>query len=202
MIGLTPIAQQMQYRYDKYHLVPFGEFIPKGFSWFYYYMDIPMGNLQRGTFFAAPFAVKGQYILPNICYEDVFGEEIAAKIAHAYFSQQAMPTILLNMTNLSWFGNTWAMPQHVQITQMRTLETGRPMLRSTNTGVTTLVDAQGKVIKQLMPFTRGELEVSVQGYQGVTPYIISGNYLWLALMGLVMFLGSWNYVARIYTKKK
>jgi apolipoprotein N-acyltransferase len=186
MLGITPHNQA--YRYDKYHLVPFGEFIPKGFDWFYHYMKIPMGDLQRGIFFAAPFAVKGQYILPNICYEDVFGEEIAAKIAHAYFTNSVVPTILLNVTNLSWFGDTWAMPQHVQITQMRTLETGRPMLRSTNTGVTTLVNAQGKVVQQLPPFVRGELAVSVQGYQGLTPYIVGGNYLWLGLMSFIALI--------------
>ena len=92
------------------------------------------------------------------------------------------------MTNLSWFGDTWAMPQHVQITQMRTLETGRPMLRSTNTGITTLVDAHGIVVKQLTPFVRGELDVRVQGYQGLTPYIVCGNYLWLVLMSLLALM--------------
>ena len=198
MMGISPHdasnSSSANYRYDKHHLVPFGEFIPPGFGWFYHYMHIPMGDLQRGVLLAAPFAVKDQQILPNICYEDVFGEEIAAKIAHAYFDKKAVPTILLNMTNLAWFGDTWAMPQHVQITQMRTLETGRPMLRSTNTGVTTLVNAQGQVVRQLPPFTRGELEVTVQGYQGITPYIVCGNYLWLGLMGLIAVIcGAWAY---------
>lgn len=190
MISITPVQQAQGYRYDKHHLVPFGEFIPKGFAWFYHYMRIPMGDLQRGPLLAPPFPVKDQQILPNICYEDVFGEEIAVRISYAYFARKAVPTILLNMTNLSWFGNTWAMPQHVQITQMRTLETGRPMLRSTNTGVTTLVNAQGQVVSQLAPFVRGELDVSVQGYQGITPYIVWGNYLWLGLMGLVALVAA------------
>ncbi|PRC93748.1 apolipoprotein N-acyltransferase [Solimicrobium silvestre] len=193
MIGITPTPQKTTYRYDKHHLVPFGEFIPWGFGWFYHFMNIPMGDQQRGALLAAPFAVKDQQILPNICYEDVFGEEIAAKIAHAYFTQQAMPTILLNMTNLAWFGDSWAMPQHVQITQMRTLEMGRPMLRSTNTGVTTLVNAQGQIVKQLAPFVRGELDVSVQGYQGLTPYIVCGNYLWLGLMSLLALVTACSY---------
>jgi len=108
-----------------------------------------------------------------------------------------VPTILLNMTNIAWFGDSWAMPQHLQITQMRTLETGRPMLRSTNTGVTALVDAQGHVVSQLAPFVRGELEVSVQGYQGLTPYIVCGNYLWLGLMGFIALL-----VAAMVTSRK
>ncbi len=181
----SPVTPNPMYRYDKHHLVPFGEFIPKGFGWFYHYMNIPMGDLQRGPLLAAPFPVRDQQILPNICYEDVFGEEIAARIAHAHFAGTPEPTILLNMTNLSWFGDTWAMPQHVQITQMRTLETGRPMLRSTNTGVTTLVDADGHVVSQLPGFVRGELDVTVQGYNGITPYIVCGNYLWLGLMAML-----------------
>jgi len=188
MISITPVITPQNYRYDKHHLVPFGEFIPKGFAWFYHYMNIPMGDLQRGPLLALSFSVKDQQILPNICYEDVFGEEIAARISYAYFTHKAVPTILLNMTNLSWFGDTWAMPQHVQITQMRTLETGRPMLRSTNSGVTTLVSAQGRVVQQMAPFTQGELDVSVQGYQGITPYIVCGNYLWLGLMSLLALL--------------
>jgi len=185
MISITPTVQTQPYRYDKHHLVPFGEFIPKGFAWFYHYMHIPMGDLQRGPLLVSAFPVKDQFVLPNICYEDVFGEEIAARISYAYFANKAVPTILLNMTNIAWFGDSWVMPQHVQITQMRTLETGRPMLRSTNTGVTTLVNAQGQVVSQLPGFVRGELDVSVQGYQGITPYIVCGNYLWLGLMTLL-----------------
>jgi len=190
MISITPDAlqagpQMQPYRYDKHHLVPFGEFIPSGFAWFYHYMHIPMGDLQRGPLLASAFPVKDQFILPNICYEDVFGEEIAARIARAYFAHKDVPTILLNMTNIAWFGDSWVMPQHVQITQMRTLETGRPMLRSTNTGVTALVNAQGEIVSQLPGFVRGELDVTVQGYQGVTPYIVCGNYLWLGLMTLL-----------------
>ncbi|MET3109037.1 apolipoprotein N-acyltransferase [Oxalobacteraceae bacterium GrIS 2.11] len=184
VISINPVPQKLEYRYDKHHLVPFGEFIPKGFAWFYAYMHIPMGDQQRGPLLASPFPVKDQQVLPNICYEDVFGEEIASRISYAYFAHKAVPTILLNMTNIAWFGDTWVMPQHVQITQMRTLETGRPMLRATNTGVTTLVDAQGRVVKQLASYVRGKLEVTVQGYQGLTPYIVCGNYLWLGLMSL------------------
>ena len=190
MISIAPTPSAQSYRYDKHHLVPFGEFIPRGFAWFYHYMNIPMGDLQRGPLLALPFPVKDQQVLPNICYEDVFGEEIAARISYAYFANKPVPSILLNMTNLSWFGDSWAMPQHVQITQMRTLETGRPMLRSTNTGVTTLVNAQGQVVTRLAAFERGELDVSVQGYQGLTPYIVCGNYLWLGLMGVLALLAA------------
>ncbi len=190
VMGITPAPQKINYRYDKYHLVPFGEFIPQGFAWFYSYMHIPMGDLQRGALLAVPFGVKDQFILPTICYEDVFGEEIAARISSAWFAKKNVPSILLNMTNLSWFGDSWALPQHLQITQMRTLETGRPMLRSTNTGVTALVNAQGQVVRQLASHVQGELDVSVQGYHGLTPYIVCGNYLWLCLMALIAAVGT------------
>jgi len=184
VFGIAPTLAL--YRYNKHHLVPFGEFKPWGFAWFYQFMRIPMGDLERGALLSAPFAVKDQQILPTICYEDVFGEEIAARIADRATNKLSLPSIMLNMTNLAWFGDSWALPQHLQIAQMRTLEMGRPMLRSTNTGATALINAQGKVEQQLTPFTRGELDVTVQGYQGLTPYILYGNRLWLGCMLLAL----------------
>ena len=192
LFGISPATtiattqSRSMYRYDKHHLVPFGEFKPWGFAWFYQFMHIPMGDLERGTLLAAPFAVKDQQILPNICYEDVFGEEIAAKMADRATKHLSLPSIMLNVTNLAWFGDTWALPQHLQIARMRTLEMGRPMLRSTNTGTTAVINAQGQVEHQLPPFTRGELDVTVQGYQGLTPYILFGNTLWAGVMFILI----------------
>lgn len=175
-----------KYRYDKHHLVPFGEFIPTGFRWFVNMMRIPLGDFTRGDELQAPFAVKDQFILPDICYEDIFGEEIAAQIRNEHLSGQPVPTILLNISNIAWFGDTIALPQHLQISQMRALETGRPMLRATNTGATVAIDSKGHVIKQLEPYTQGELAVTVQGTQGLTPYIRLGNLL--ALVALFLSL--------------
>jgi len=165
------------YRYDKHHLVPFGEFIPAGARWFVDMMRIPLGDFTRGAVLQAPFAVKDQQVLPNICYEDLFGEEIADQLAAGYFSGGPQATILLNASNIAWFGDTIALPQHLQISQMRALETGRPMLRSTNTGVTAYIEPNGTVAAQLRPFTRGVLTATVQGYSGWTPYILFGNAL-------------------------
>ena len=89
----------------------------------------------------APFAVKDQLVLPNICYEDVFGEEIAHQLRDA----AAAGDVLLNVSNLAWYGESVAIPQHLQISRMRTLETGRPMLRATNNGATAVIDGRGKV---------------------------------------------------------
>ncbi|MFC5472620.1 apolipoprotein N-acyltransferase [Paraherbaspirillum soli] len=194
MIGLAPHAAndspQPPYRYDKQHLLPFGEFIPFGFRWFVDLMNIPLGDFNRGPKLQSPFAVKDQWVLPNICYEDLFGEEIAAQLAAAQATGKPVPTLLLNMSNLGWFGNTIALPQHLQVSQMRALETGRPMLRATNTGATAVIDPHGRVLEQLPPLTQATLAISVQGYSGTTPYIVLGNRLTLGL-ALLMLAGAW-----------
>lgn len=191
-IGIAPdtATGQPQYRYDKHHLVPFGEFIPFGFRWFVDMMHIPLGDFTRGAVLQAPFVVKDQAILPNICYEDLFGEEIAAQLAAADEVNTPRATMLLNMSNIAWFGDTIALPQHLQISQMRALETGRPMLRATNTGATVVIDPKGRVRAALPPFTRGTLATTVQGYSGWTPYILFGNKLVLGL-SLLMLGGAW-----------
>ncbi|MCC2956664.1 apolipoprotein N-acyltransferase [Massilia sp. IC2-477] len=170
------------YRYDKHHLVPFGEFIPPGFRWFTDLMHIPLGDQTRGEALQAPFPIKDQLVLPNICYEDAFGEEIAAQLRNA----PKPATLLLNVSNLAWYGESVAIPQHLQISQMRAIETGRPMLRSTNNGATAVIDGRGKVL-QLLPFyERGVLAATVRGTEGLTPYVRAGNLAFLALSALML----------------
>lgn len=190
VIGISPQAKDPAFRYDKQHLVPFGEFVPLGFRWFVDMMNIPLGDFTRGAEVQAPFAVKDQWVLPNICYEDLFGEEIAGQLAATRAAGKPTATLLLNMSNIAWFGNTIALPQHLQISQMRSLETGRPMLRATNTGATALIDPHGVVSVQLAPYDRATLAVSVQGYSGATPYILLGNRL-LLILALLMLAASW-----------
>jgi apolipoprotein N-acyltransferase len=178
--GIGPSGQA--YRFDKQHLVPFGEFVPAGFRWFVDMMQIPLGDFNRGPRIQPAFAVKDQRVLPNVCYEDAFGEEIADQIR----SSPAPATVLLNVSNLAWYGESVAIPQHLQISRMRSLETGRPMLRSTNSGATAVIDAKGKVEGVLAPYTRGVLAAKVQGMEGMTPYIRFGNLLFLALGALAL----------------
>ena len=191
LLGLGASARPQSYRYDKHHLVPFGEFIPPGFRWFVDMMHIPLGDFTRGAVLQAPFEAAGQWVLPNICYEDLFGEEIADQIAASYFSGRPQPTMMLNVSNIAWFGDSIALPQHLQISQMRSLETRRPMLRATNTGATAVVVARGHVLAQLKPYTRGVLSAQVQGMTGYTPYILFGNTLVLTaallLLGVIWF---------------
>ncbi len=168
------------YRYDKHHLVPFGELIPWGFRWFVAMMDIPLGDFNRGPLAAPSFETQGQRIGPNICYEDLFGEELAAR----FTDPARAPTILANLSNIAWFGESVAIEQHLQISRMRSLELQRPMIRATNTGATALIDHHGRVVRALAPHTRGVLEGEVEGRQGNTPYAD-----WAARLGLWPAIG-------------
>ncbi len=172
VVGLSAGAP---YRYDKSHLVPFGEFIPTGFRWFTALMNIPLGDFNRGPLNAPSFAARAERVAPNICYEDLFGEELALRFADA----TRAPTILANVSNIGWFGDTIAVPQHLQISRFRTLELQRPMLRATNTGATAVIDHRGVVTAALPPFTRGVLLATVQGRTGLTPFA-----RWSAAAGL------------------
>jgi apolipoprotein N-acyltransferase len=154
------------YRYDKQHLVPFGEFIPTGFRWFTDILQIPLGDFTRGPLDAPSFTVGAQRVAPNICYEDLYGEELAVRFVDA----AAAPTMMANLSNIGWFGDTVALPQHLHISRMRALELQRPMLRATNTGVTAFIDHRAKVLKQLPVFTRGTLDGEIEGRSGNTFY--------------------------------
>jgi apolipoprotein N-acyltransferase len=161
-------------RYDKRHLVPFGEFIPRGFGWFVAMMQIPLGEFGRGAREQPSLVIDGQRVAFNICYEDLFGEELAVQV-------RGGATILVNLSNIAWFGASHALPQHLQIARMRARELARPMLRSTNTGVTAAIDARGRVIDALPTQASGVLAVSLRGSEGLTPYARHGNALPLAL---------------------
>lgn len=178
------------YRYDKHHLVPFGEFIPTGFRWFTERMRIPLGDFTRGPLRAPSFEALGQRFGPNVCYEDLFGEELAARFA----DPAQAPTVLVNLSNIAWFGDTVALPQHLNITRMRTLELERPMLRSTNTGVTAIVDHRARVVARLEPFRAGVLEGEVEGRQGLTPYA-----RWAGAYGLWPLAGvAWAVIVLVW----
>ncbi len=164
--GLSKHSPQPFFRYDKQHLVPFGEFIPDGFRWFTDMMNIPLGNFARGPRVPPSFAFAGQRIGPNICYEDLFGEELARRFGDA----GSAPTILANVSNMGWFGDTIALTQHLNISRMRSLELQRPMIRATNTGATAAIDHRGVVIAQMKWSERGMLQAEVEGRNGVTPF--------------------------------
>jgi apolipoprotein N-acyltransferase len=167
--------------YNKSHLVPFGEFNPEGFHWLLAILHIPLGDFARGTTEPQPLAVADQQVAVDICYEDAFGEEIIRQLPRA--------TLLVNVSNVAWFGHSIAPAQHLQISQMRALETGRPMLRATNTGMTAAIDAHGVVLQQLPQYTEGTLITVVQPQTGITPFVRWGNGAALLIAGILLGAG-------------
>jgi apolipoprotein N-acyltransferase len=171
--------------YHKYHLVPFGEYIPlRPLLKFVYenWLQIPFNDLSRGTKKQALFKFNNNQIAANICYEDVFGNEIIRPFPNA--------TMLVNLSNDAWYGQSNAAFQHLQISQARAIETGRMMLRATNTGATAIINEKGEIISHLPHFDVGILEGYAQGYEGETPYSKYGNYLivLLSIMGVILSL--------------
>jgi apolipoprotein N-acyltransferase len=164
--------------YRKRHLVPFGEFIPPGFSWALRILHIPMSDFSRGAADQPPIDAGDVPFGVAICYEDMFGEQVIDQLPAA----QA----LVNVSNDAWFGRSLAQEQHLQGSQARALETGRWMVRATNTGVTAAIDERGRVVDRLPIFTRGTLYADVVPRTGATPYVRMGNLAALALVTLLL----------------
>jgi len=166
--------------YRKNHLVPFGEFIPLRplLGTLVSKLAIPLQDFARGAPDQQPLTVAGEQVAVNICYEDAFGEEILRQLPQA--------SLLVNVSNVAWFGRSIAPRQHLQIAQMRALETGRYMLRATNTGMTAVINPQGAVEAVAPEFTPAVLTRSVPGMRGATPYVRWGNSVALALCLIAM----------------
>ncbi|WP_296670285.1 apolipoprotein N-acyltransferase [Rhodoferax sp.] len=177
-------GQSEPWRYDKHHLVPFGEFIPPFFRWFTNLMNIPLGDFNRGALPQPTLDWHAQRLAVSICFENLFGEELAKQ----FIDPDQSPTLLVNVSNLGWFGNNLAMDQHLHIARARSLEFGRAFLLATNTGRTAVVNSAGQITHALPPHTQAVLTAQVQGHIGNTVYAnwVSRWGLWplwlLALM--------------------
>jgi apolipoprotein N-acyltransferase len=197
VVGFKPTSSALSapYKYNKDHLVPFGEFIPPFAQWFIDMMKIPLGVFVRGGAQQPPFYWQGQRLGLNICYEDLFGEELAGR----YVNPAIAPTILVNLTNIAWFGNTVAIDQHLNIARLRSMELAKPSIRATNTGATVIIDALGKVTHSLERHTRGALVGQVWGNTVVTPYAawVSRFWLWpLWIFGILTLFGGLGWARR------
>lgn len=167
--------------YRKRHLVPFGEYFPvPGFvrHWMRL-MSLPYSDISAGAGDQTPLPVAGEYAAPSICYEDAFGAE----------QRQFLPTagLLINVSNDAWFGDSIAPHQHLQIARMRALETGRYMLRATNTGISAVIDPDGRVVARSPQFQPDVLRATVIPQRGATPYVSIGNR-WLAALAVLAVL--------------
>ncbi len=158
-------------RYYKHHLLPIGEFVPFQ-SWLRPlapFFNLPMSSFSRGDYVQTNLSAQGLNILPLICFEVVFAEQLSANF-------HDNTNLMLTVSNDAWFGDSYEPHQHLEISRMRALEFGRPMLRSTNNGVSAVIDHQGKVIKQIAQFKEGVLKTNVNLVTGRTPYSQWGKW--------------------------
>ena len=166
--------------YHKDHLVPFTEYLP--FSSLLRavvdFMDVPMSDFSKGGHDQPPLRVAGQKVGVSICYEDAFGEEVIRALPEA--------TLLVNVSNDAWFGGSIAPPQHLQIARMRALETGRYLLRATNTGITAIIDPRGKLAAVAPQFKETVLSATVEPMEGATPYVRLGNIPIVLLSAMIL----------------
>lgn len=188
--GVVTIGKNIDFYY-KYHLVPFGEYIPfqRLFGKIFELIDVPMSEFSWGEFKQPNLHAAGQEIGMSICFEDAFPEQI----------RNAMPnaTILANVSNDSWFANSLAPHQHLEIARMRALELGRYLLRATNTGISAVIDTHGNIIDKTQQFKIQVLRATAQPHQGVTPFGQWGNSIILAIVACCMLLGILiKYVSR------
>ena len=170
--------------YHKRHLVPFGEFFPvPSFvrSWMRM-ANLPFDDLEAGGRQQRPLLAAGVPLAPTICYEDAYGAEQLDFLPEA--------RLLVSVSNDAWFGDTIAPHQHLQIARMRALETGRYLVRSTNTGITAIIDQRGRLRAVAPQFEPAVLDGEAQPYEGATPYVRTGNYpvILLALAGIAAAL--------------
>jgi apolipoprotein N-acyltransferase len=152
-------------RYAKHHLLPIGEFVPFA-DWLRPlapFFNLPMSSFSRGDYVQPNLIANGYHLLPLICFEVAFAEQLSAN-----FSDQT--DLLLTVSNDAWFGDSHGPHQHLEIVRMRALEFGRPFLRATNNGITAVVDHQGNILKQIPQFEQAVLATQVPLVKGITPY--------------------------------
>jgi apolipoprotein N-acyltransferase len=176
--------------YVKRHLVPFGEYFPVPpfiRSWMRL-MNLPYTDIMPGAANQPLLDAVGQRIAVTICYEDVFGAEQLRYLPDA--------TLLVDVSNDAWFGDSIAPHQHLQIAQVRAAEAGRYLLRATNTGMTAVIDDGGRVEQTLPQFKPAVLKATVRGFDGATPYARVGNWL-VVLLALGAVLACWPPLAAL-----
>lgn len=163
--------------YHKRHLVPFGEYLPldallRGLINFF---SLPMSDFSAGAQHQPLLRVKGIPVAPSICYEVAYPEEVRDWLPEAQ--------LLVSVSNDAWFGRSIGPFQHLQIAQMRALETGRYLLRATNTGLTAIIDEHGALRAEAPQFEVAALTGEAQPRTGATPYVRWGGApVWLGAL--------------------
>jgi len=188
--------------YHKQVLVPFGEYVPLGkyLRGVIEFLNLPMSSFSPATAEQAVMDFKDYQVIPAICYEITY-PDIVYQLATNADEFSGKPKLLVTVSNDAWFGDSLGPYQHMQMARMRALELGIPLVRSTNDGITGVVDAKGNVIQKINRYQQKTLqyEVSLDGYK--TPYRsfgLNGIYLVLLLNGL--FLAFYFFINEINRK--
>ncbi len=160
-----------QHRYHKYNLLPFGEFVPFGdlLRPIAPFFNLPMSSFQRGDYVQPNVVANNRHFVPALCYEIIFGERLRR-------NSTKDTDFILTISNDTWFGESHGPFQHMEIARMRALELGKPLIRSTNDGITAITDYRGKIIDQIPQFQDGVLNAEVTSTKGNTPYHIMGRW--------------------------
>jgi apolipoprotein N-acyltransferase len=172
--------------YYKRHLVPFGEYLPleRWLRPILDFIEIPMSNFARGDGSKPLVTLAGQPVGIDICYEDAYAEEIIRALPEA--------TLLINASNDAWFGDSLAPHQHLEIARMRAVETGRYLLRATNTGISAIIAPDGQLLGVTPQFEPSVLTDEVTPRQGMTPFARWGHGGAVVLSLLLLSLGLWR----------
>ena len=162
------ISDQIQV-YRKQHLVPFGEYTPfrPALRFLSNFVDIPMSDMKPYLQRQAPMQLAGQRVGLSICYEDAFSGVVRTMLPDA--------TLLVNVSEDAWFGTGIAPGQRIQMSRMRAMEAGRPVLRVANQGISAAIDHNGNVIELLRQSDGNVLNVAIQPMSGTTPYVFWGD---------------------------
>lgn len=186
--GRDEYRYDLSERYHKHHLLPFGEFVPfeellRPLAPFF---NLPMSSFSSGAFIQPNVYANGRHFAPALCYEIIFNDQVRQNVNDE-------TDFILTLSNDAWFGHSIGPLQHMEIARMRALELGKPVIRSTNNGVTAVTDYQGKITAQIPQFETAVLTAQVVSTTGQTPYHQWGTwplYCWAALSLLGAFLSS------------
>lgn len=172
--------------YHKRHLVPFGDYVPfaEALRGLIRFFDLPMSGFSPGPERQPPLVAAGQVLAPTVCYEDIFGSEVITALPAA--------SLLVNVTNNAWYGDSFAPHQHLEMARWRALETGRDLLRATTNGVSAVIDARGQIQGRTRQFETTVLTGRVQPHRGATPYVLAGNIPALAVSLAMLLAGAWR----------
>jgi apolipoprotein N-acyltransferase len=181
-VGVTSYGDysyDMEKRYHKHHLLPFGEFVPFGeiLRPIAPFFNLPMSSFSRGDFVQANIDANGKQMAPALCYEIIFNEQVRQNITDD-------TDFILTLSNDAWFGHSIGPLQHMEIARMRALELGKPVIRATNNGVTAVTDHMGNITAQVPQFETAVLRTEVSSTTGSTPYRKVGTwplYIWVLL---------------------